>query len=183
MVAGAGEQAPEVDQEPRVGTGMAVDDLIVVAHPEDVQSREGEQAQQEDVGGGQVLQLVHQQMTMGHLRPAPQLRIAEEQLDRPVDLLVEVHRSSGEQLGPVGIEQLDQTGDIVAAGLHVLRVHQAQPDLRQSLEVRTHGIGVGPMPADRGQALHQPADLAFVDQAWRPAPPPGPPVEPAAGEG
>src|SRR5205085_10878401 len=50
VVGGAREEAGEVDEEGGVGAGVAVDDLVVVAHAEHVEGRGREQAQHEDVG-------------------------------------------------------------------------------------------------------------------------------------
>jgi hypothetical protein len=62
---GTGEVAGVVDEEARIGAGVAVDDLVVVADAEDVGGRAGDQAQEEEVGGGEVLELVDEQ------RPGP----------------------------------------------------------------------------------------------------------------
>ena len=95
VVGGAGEQAGEVEQEGRVGAGVAVDDLVVVAHAEHVEARRGQQPHQEHVGRREVLQLVDQQVAAAGLGPAAVLAVAQEELDRGVDLLVEVDGAHG----------------------------------------------------------------------------------------
>ena len=102
MVAGAGKQPVEVDQEPGIGAGVAVDDLVVVAHAEHVEAGRGQQAQQQHVGRGQVLKLVDQQVPARRPGPAPEGAVGEQRLDRPVDLLVEVDGPGLAQRGSVG---------------------------------------------------------------------------------
>ena len=93
MVGRAGEQAGEVEEERRVGTGVAVDDLVVVAHAEHVETGRGQQAEQQHVGRRQVLELVDEQVAAPGLGPPPPLTVAQEEVDGAVDLLVEVDGS------------------------------------------------------------------------------------------
>ena len=58
---GPGEVAGKVDEEPGVGPGVAVDDLVVVAHAEHVGRRASHQPDQEQMGRGEVLELVDQE--------------------------------------------------------------------------------------------------------------------------
>ena len=67
MVGGRGKQLPEVDEERGVGARVAIDDLVVVAHTENIELRRRQQPQQQDMGRREVLELVDQQM------PAPVL--------------------------------------------------------------------------------------------------------------
>ena len=58
VVGGAGEVLVVVDQEARVGAGVAVDDLVVVADAVDLPGGTRQQAHQQQVGRGQFLELV-----------------------------------------------------------------------------------------------------------------------------
>ena len=89
------EEAVEVDQEVGVGAGVAVDDLVVVAHAEHVEGGRGQQPQEQDVGRREVLELVDQEVAAAGLGPAPEVAVGQEQLDGAVDLLVEVDRAPG----------------------------------------------------------------------------------------
>ena len=56
----AGEEAVEVDEPVGRGPGVAVDRLVVVTDGEDLPGRTGQDPQEEEVGRGQVLELVDQ---------------------------------------------------------------------------------------------------------------------------
>ena len=75
---GAREQLGVVDEERRVGAGVAVDALVVVADAEHVERRQGQQAQQQDVGRGEVLELVDQQVAAGALHRAAERAVGEQ---------------------------------------------------------------------------------------------------------
>ena len=90
VLAGTGEQGGVVDEEAGVGAGVAVDALVVVADAEHVEAGQRQQAQQQDVGRGEVLELVDEQVAAGALQLAAERAVAEQRLDRGVDLLVEV---------------------------------------------------------------------------------------------
>ena len=60
------------------------------------------------MGGVEVLELVDQQVPAAPLRRAAGLGVAQEDLDRPVDLLVEVDRAGLGQRRPVGVESVGQ---------------------------------------------------------------------------
>ena len=95
VVGGAGEQAGEVEEEAGIGAGVAVDDLVVVAHAEHVEPGRGQQAEQEHVGRREVLELVDEQVAAAGLRPPPAVAVAQQELDGAVDLLVEVDDARG----------------------------------------------------------------------------------------
>ena len=105
----AGEVLAVVDEEPRVGARVTVDDLIVVADAEHVVAGCREQPQEQHVRGCQVLQLVDQQVAVLGLPVAAERSVAEQQLDGQVDLLVVVDHLSATQLRPVRIERRRQT--------------------------------------------------------------------------
>ncbi len=58
VFAGPRKQGAEVDQEARVGAGMPIDALVVVTDPEDVETRQAEQPDQQNVGWREILELV-----------------------------------------------------------------------------------------------------------------------------
>jgi hypothetical protein len=145
---------------------VAVDDLVVVAHAEHVERREGEQTHEQYVGGREVLELVDQQMAALLLHPAPERTVDEQRLDGGVDLLVEVDRTPVGEVTAVGVEQLGESVDVVALGLDLTRVAKTESDGAQCFEVRADGVGVGsPLALAGQQRLHQPPGVAFLDQA------------------
>ena len=80
----------ELDQPLGRGAGVAVDRLIVVAHREDRQRRAGEETQQQHVRRRQVLELVDQQDFAATLGRDTNVGFAEHDLDRTIDLFVEI---------------------------------------------------------------------------------------------
>ena len=170
VVGGAGEQAGEVDEERRVGAGVAVDDLVVVADAEHVEPGRGQQPEQEHVGRRQVLQLVDEQVAAPGLRlPAP-VAVAQQQLDGAVHLLVEVDGSRGRQL-PRGTDRRRRPG----RGRRPARP-RPPPDRAARGGPATapprYGadrVGVGRRRWRGHQLLDEPAHLALVEHARRPA--------------
>ena len=123
---GAGEQPVVVDEERRVGAGVAVDALVVVADAEHVERGQGEQAQQQHVGRREVLELVDEQVAARPLHRAAERPVGEQRLDGGVDLLVEVDGAALGELATVRREQLGEAGDVVARRLDVLGVASAR---------------------------------------------------------
>ncbi len=178
------EQVGVVDEERRVGAGVAVDALVVVADPEHIERWQGEQPQHQHVGRRQVLELVDQQVTARSLHRSAVLPIAEEHLEGRVDLLVEVDHTSFGEHGPVPGEHLGEAGDVVARGLHDLRVREAEPDRRQSFDVRSDRVGVrSPLTLSRDEGLHEATHLALLDHGRRRPAMPGQDPEPQRVEG
>ena len=170
VVGRAGEEAVEVDEEVGVGAGVAVDDLVVVADAEHVEGGRGQQAQEQDVGRGEVLELVDEEVAAPGLGPPAEVAVGQEQLDGGVDLLVEVDRAPvGEGLAEGG-EGLGQAGDVVAGVLDRHGVAQAEADEGQAVEVGTDGIGVDPPLRAGDEARHEVADVALVEDGGGPAP-------------
>ncbi len=165
MVAGAGEQSLEADEKGGVGARVAVDDLVVVAHSEHVQLGRRQEPQQQHVRRRQVLKLVHQQVAAAGLGPAPERPVGQQQLQGPVDLLVEVDRPCLLEGRPVRIEGGRQAGNVVAPLLHLFGIAQPEADLAQRLHVRADGIGVGPLAPDGHESLDEAPHLALVEQA------------------
>ena len=95
MVARAGEEVVVADQPVGRGAGEAVDRLVVVAHTEDGQIGRGQQPDEQEVRGREVLELVDQQQPAGALGRGPYVGLGEQDLDGAGDLLVEVERRGG----------------------------------------------------------------------------------------
>ena len=102
--AGAGEVAGVVDEELGRRAGVAVNDLVVVADPEAVVGGSGQEPDEEQVGGVEVLELVDQQMPALGLSDRAGVGIGQQDLDGPVDLLVEVDRTGFGQRRAVRFE-------------------------------------------------------------------------------
>ncbi len=93
VVAGPGEQLGEVDQPRRIGAVVAVDRLVVVADAEHVAARCGEQADQQQVRGREILELVDEHHTTRPLRGTPGVGLRQQHEQGPIDLIVEVDRA------------------------------------------------------------------------------------------
>ena len=165
---GPGEQSLVVDEERRVGAGVAVDALVVVAHAEHVERRTRQQADEQHVRRGEVLELVDQQVPARALHRAAELAVGEQRLDGGVDLLVEVDGAALGEPAAVRREQLGQPRDVVARGLDVVGVGETEADGRQALDVRPDRIGVrSPLPPPGQQRLDQAAHLRLVEHGRR----------------
>ena len=153
---GAGEVALVVDEEAGVGAGVAVDDLVVVADAEHVGGGAGHQADQQEVGGREVLELVDQQRPRLGPDFGPQVGVAQQQLHRQVDLLVEVEAAGAVEHVAVGRKGGRDAGGVGVEVLRLLRRDQPEADGGQGVEVRRQRVG-----ADLAGRLHQPGqDLA-----------------------
>ncbi len=148
---------------------MAVDHLVVVAHAEHVQRGRGQQPDQQHVGRGQVLELVHQQVAVPGLLGPAERTVPQQQLDGQQHLLVEVDDPAPGQLGAVGGERLGQAGHVAPIVLHVERVAQAQAHRGQRVDVGRQRVGVEPAGAPGHQGLQQPADVAHLQHLGPPA--------------
>ena len=84
------EQALEIEEEPGIGAGVAVDHLVVVTHTEDLHAGRSQQPQQQYVGRGEVLELVDQQMPALALPMGSEVCVGAQHFDGAVDLLVVV---------------------------------------------------------------------------------------------
>ncbi len=170
VLAGTGEQGGVVDEEAGVGVGVAIDALVVVADAEHVEAGQRQQAQQQDVGRGEVLELVDEHVAAGALQLAAERAVAEQRLDRGVDLLVEVDGAALGQGGAVGGEQRGEAGHVVAPGLHLVGIVQAEADRRQAFEIGADRVGVGaPLATARQQRVDEASDVALVEHRGGPA--------------
>ena len=93
-----GEVAVVVDQVLRGGARVAVEDLVVVSHPEAVESRCVQQPDEQEVGRVEVLELVDQEIPARCLGVARAIGIGQQDLDGPIDLLVEVDGIGGHRV-------------------------------------------------------------------------------------
>ena len=134
VLAGAREQGAVVDEESRVGAGVPVDALVVVADAEHVERRQAEQADQQDVGRREVLELVDEQVPAAALHLGAERTVGEDRLDGGVDLLVEVDDATVAQGAAESREQLAESVDVVAGAPRRRRGRAARggrrPDLR-----------------------------------------------------
>ena len=168
MVAGAREEAGEVDQPGRVGAVVAVDRLVVVADAEHDQLGAGQQPDEEEVGGREILELVDQQHSTGPLRGASGHRVGEQHVDGAEYLLVEVDRPRPVEGEPVAREHRREAVDVaVVASLDHLRIDQTEPCEAECFDPRRDGIGVAPA-RERDERADDPAHLGFVDRGEPP---------------
>ena len=119
--------------------------------------------------GREVLELVDEHVAVPGLHPAPELAVGEQHLDRAVDLIVEVDRAPLRERGAVRTERLGEAGHVVALGLDLLRVAQAEPDRGEPFEVRREPVGVRARPAAGHEVVDHAADVALVEHPRRAA--------------
>ncbi len=163
VVRTAGEVAVVVDQELGVGARVAVDHLIVVADAEHVVRGRGDEAEQQQLRGREVLELVDEKMARLALERGAHVGCAQQRFDRAVDLLVVIDRSIGVQLVAVLLEHRPEAGDVVALGFDHVRVDESQPDLAQRVDVGRVHVGVRAR-LDRYECLDATAHLPLVDE-------------------
>ena len=164
MIAGAGEVVGEIDQPARIGAVVAVDRLIVVADAEDRTAGRGEQADEQDVCGGQVLELVDEHDAARSLGRAAGDRIGEQHEQRPMDLIVEIDRTPPIETIAVGGPHLGEALDVaVVPILCVLGPEEAEPDEAQRLDPRRDRIAVAP-PGELHQIAEDAPHVGLVDR-------------------
>ena len=122
----------------------------------------GEQPEEQDVGRGEVLELVDQQVPVAGLLAAAELAVGQQQFDGVDDLFVEVEDVVAPQAGAVRLDRAGEAG-CVGLELDLVGIAQTEPDDGQTLEVRRHRVGVEPV-GELGQVGLEPAaHLALVD--------------------
>ena len=143
---------------------MTVDALVVVADAEHVEGRQAEQADQQDVGRREVLELVDEQVPAASLHLGAERAVGEDRLDGRIDLLVEVDDATVTERAAVSREQLAESVDVVAGALDLVGVAQSEADRRQTFEVRADRIDVRPSASVPGQQrVDELAHLTLVD--------------------
>ncbi len=164
VLTGTGEQGAVVDEERRVGPGVPVDALVVVADAEHVESRQAEQADQQDVGRREILELVDEHVPAAPLHLGAERAVGEDRLDGGVDLLVEVDDATVAERAAESWEQLAEAVDVVAGALDLVGVAQPEADRRQTFQVGADRVDVRPSaPVPRQQRVDELAHLALVD--------------------
>ena len=177
----AGHEAGEVDQPGRGGAGEAVDGLVVVAHPVQVIGRGGQQPHQQQMGRGEVLELVHQQHPAGLLGGPAGLGVGQQRLDGGQDLLVVIDLAVGPQLPAVVVEHLREPLHLARERrLDLGRVPQPEPGRGEGVEPRGQPVRHGLAALAGDQAVEEIAGLGLGDGGHRPVPAMGPPEGPGA---
>ena len=171
MGAGAGEVAGVVDQEFGGGAGVAVNDLVVVADPEAVVGRGAARSRMSRRCAG-LRSWNSSTRRKRHLAwaAARAVRIGQQDLYGPVDLLVEVDGAGLAQRGAVTVEALGDARRIGDGLFDQMRCGQAEPDGRQGLDVGGDGVGVG-LPADLDEPLQQVAHGRLLEDTQAATPP------------
>jgi hypothetical protein len=77
MRLGPGEDPVIVDEIARVGAGISVDRLIVITDTEYVELWRRKESDEEQIGAGEVLELVDEHVPASVLPPMPEVRIGE----------------------------------------------------------------------------------------------------------
>ena len=163
MLRSPGEQAGEVDQPPRRRIRIPVDRLVVVTDAEHRAIRPGDQPHEQHVGGCQILKLVDEQDAAGALGAVARIGLPQEDLDGPVDLLVEIQLPALAKQAAVAREHVGQPLHVtVIVCLHLRGGAQAQADGRHSLDPGGGGIGVEP-PGEVDQAIEQLPNCRLLD--------------------
>ena len=121
VIARAREQRGVVDEPPGVGAVVAVDGLVIVAHAERAEPGCAEQANEQNVGWCEVLELVDEQYPAGPLGSRPGSGVDEQQGDGRQDLRVEIDRARTLHRGIDLLHDLFEATHIaVVAGLDVV---------------------------------------------------------------
>ena len=163
MARRSGEVRVEVDEPLRRCACVAVDGLVVVADCEDIGSGARQQPDHQQVGRGQVLELVHEHHTADSACGGTGCRVGQEDLDCPDDLLVEIDhavrrqildesRRDGCKVGHIGLE----------IALHLSGIAQAQPGNAECLEPGRELVGHR-APATLDQAVKAATHPHLVD--------------------
>ena len=119
------------------------------------------------MGRGEVLELVDEHDAARPLRRRPGVGLAEEDLDRPVDLVVEVDGALTFELGAVLRPHVGQPVDVAAVPpLDLERVDQPEADRAQRLDPRRDRIGVATL-READQLRQHAADVGLVDRPPR----------------
>ena len=90
VVNGMGNMFVEVDEPLRRSSVEAVDRLIVISDREHRESRASQKAQEQHVGGGEILELIYQKYFSLAFGGESSLRLAQEPFDRKEDELIEI---------------------------------------------------------------------------------------------
>src|SRR5687767_14650293 len=112
--------------------------------------------------GREVLKLVDKQVSGRRLRRAPGVRVAQEQFDRSIDLLIEVDQLAIAQDGAVPLERFHYAFRIWNGRLDRPWIGEAQPDRGQRGDVRRPDVGIR-LGADLEETLEDPPYSALVD--------------------
>ena len=147
VVGGTGEEAGEVDEEVGIGARVAVDHLVVVADAEHVERGRGDQPDEQQVGGAQVLELVDQQV------PALALHRARAARGRGSSASTAPAICPSKSIAPsrssavaVEVVHRGEPVDVAPLALHVRGGAQPELHLLQRLEVGAERVGVGAEP-------------------------------------
>ena len=110
----------------------------------------------------QVLELVHQEGAAPRPDGLAGVWLGDEDLDRPVDLLVEIERAGVSERRAIAVEAVANTHGVREAPLRRARVDELQPDGRQGLEVGGQHVRIRP-PADGKRCLDESAGVHLVE--------------------
>ena len=135
MVPGSRKVPDKINQPARVGAVVAVDRLIIVADPEHSSAPSGEQANHQQVGWCEILELIDEEHTADTLGGAPGLRLRQQHFNRSIDLIVEIDRALTFHRRSKMWPHLDQPGDVTAVTpLDFSWLDQTEPDQAQCVE-------------------------------------------------
>ncbi len=164
MRIGPREDPVVIDEIARVGACISVDRLIVIADTEYVELWRCKESDEEQIGAGEVLELVDEHVPASVLPSVPEFRIGEQRLDRTVDLFVEVGFVPPDQSLPVALVHSCEVRNVITSALNSGRRSQGDADLRQGFDVRTDRVRVG-SPGSLDDPVEDGSHVPFVDQA------------------
>ncbi len=165
MLARAGKQLGEVDQPCRIGTVVAVDRLVVVAHAEHRTARRGEKTDQQEVGRCEVLELVDEHDPTRALRSPAGARISQEYQQRPVDLVVEVDSTTAFERLAVQRPCFGKAVDVaVVAALCLVGIDETEADHGERFDPRSDRVAVA-TPREIDEIADDAPHIGFVDGA------------------
>ena len=179
MHARIGEQRLEIDEPRRIGTAIPIDGLVVVAHTKHAEVGSRQQPNQQHMRWREILKFVDQQESTRALGNATRLGVGKQQLERAIDLIVEIDGTFGLEHGAILRPERSEASDIAVVDcLNIGRATQAKTHhaerlnpcgnrvciafarkLNQSPDDATHidlvdGSVVATLPSKRGAAVH-----------------------------
>ncbi len=165
-----GEVLRKIDQVFGRCSGVPVDDLVIVAYTEAAVGRGAHEPDQQHVGRVEILELVDEEVTAATLGRRASVGVSQQDLNRPVDLFVEVDSSRLDKSLSIRSETGSKATGVWDLILDHRRRRQAEPHRGQCVNVRQDRVGVR-LTADLEHFLHEVPDPGFLEDVEPPLAP------------